>query len=293
VVDIAVGPAVLALVARSAAPVADGGHPALYETSAALIITVLVVLYFDERVRRGLTARSRGYAIGSLGGVIGVGLLVPLFELAGFIADTSQMRAWVVGYTLVFLTAAFGAAISAWGAEDALRSRPAPPAVSVPPAAAPLPRGGLTELEGAAEVLGSAMFIMSQAHPVRVLGELERAGPGAEAARLHAVSGEWLALQPLLLAIAAGYPSAEVRERLLAFYLAVGEAIKEPASLFTGPGTVVSGEERVEWGEQAAAVFGAAEAAWHAVVNALHRGKKTQPKPARARTARQNGQPER
>ena len=64
-----------ARVTKAAASATGDGHASLYETCAALIIAVLVVFYFDERVRRTLTARIRGYAIGSLGGVIGTGLL--------------------------------------------------------------------------------------------------------------------------------------------------------------------------------------------------------------------------
>ena len=70
----------------------------------------MMVLYFDERVRRDLSARLRGYTIGSLGGLIGTGLLIPLFALAGFINDTSAVRWFTVLYTLAFLGAAFSVA---------------------------------------------------------------------------------------------------------------------------------------------------------------------------------------
>lgn len=142
-------------------PEAGPGYAALYECCAALIIAVLAVLYFDERVRRGLSARLRGYAIGSLGGIIGTGLLVPLLALAGFIADTFVVRAFTVGYTLVFLVAAFSVAIRSWAREDAARIRLARP-VQLPPLPVPAPRAGMTEREHAAGVLGAALAIIAQ-----------------------------------------------------------------------------------------------------------------------------------
>src|SRR5262249_10584312 len=87
-----------------AAPPAEPAYATLYATCAALMIAVLVVYYFDQRVRDRLTARQRGYAIGSLGGVIGTGLLLCLFLLAGIIPDTATFRVFITIYTLVFLT---------------------------------------------------------------------------------------------------------------------------------------------------------------------------------------------
>jgi hypothetical protein len=120
---------------KAAASAAGDGHASLYETCAALIIAVLVVLYFDDRVRRTLTARIGGYAISSLGGIIGTGLLVPIFALAGIIGDTVQIRVFTAIYTLAFLTFAFGIAIQNWGREDAAGIRAAqtrPPSTSRP-----------------------------------------------------------------------------------------------------------------------------------------------------------------
>ena len=44
--------------------------------------------------------------------MIGTGLLVCLFALAGIVNDTALIRNFITIYTLAFLTATFGAAIS-------------------------------------------------------------------------------------------------------------------------------------------------------------------------------------
>ena len=63
------------LTASAAAP-ADG-HATLYETTVAVVIAVLVVLYFDERVRGAMMLPQRGRAIGWLGGILALGILMP------------------------------------------------------------------------------------------------------------------------------------------------------------------------------------------------------------------------
>ena len=207
-------------------------HAALYETCAGLIVAVLVVLYFDERVRRGLTARMRGYAIGSLGGFVGVGLLTPVFALAGIIGDTRSIRWFTAVYTLAFLTFAFGIAIQNWGYEDGARMRAAqaPPPVAVAPVPVPPPREGQTEREHAAEVLGAALVILGQVQPDAVTMCLAKAGPAREHERLRQLSTQWMTIQPALIAISAGYPSAGVRERTAAFAQAVSGAVAQPAT---------------------------------------------------------------
>lgn len=45
----------------------EAAHLALYETCVAVVIAVLVVFYFDERVRGGMTLKQRGRAVGWLG----------------------------------------------------------------------------------------------------------------------------------------------------------------------------------------------------------------------------------
>ncbi len=245
---------------------APSTHDALYGICATLIIAVLVVIYFDERVRRSLTARTRGYAIGSLGGVIGTGLLVPLFALAGFISDTTEVRAFSVGYTLLFLVVAFGAGIRVWGAEDAARLRGTrqPPAPVPPPA----PRADRTEREYAAEVLGAALAVASEAQPDIVGAHLRRTGPGPEAERLSNLTARWMALQAPLIAISAGYPSADVRDRIGVFARAASRAIAHPAAMIAN-GQLPDGPP-AQWMDEGKTIFDALQVAWESVVSALH-----------------------
>jgi len=77
---------VVNILASQAATPAEPAYATLYATCAALMIAVPVVFYFDQRVRDRLTVRQRGYAIGSLGGIIGTGMLLCLFVLAGITA---------------------------------------------------------------------------------------------------------------------------------------------------------------------------------------------------------------
>jgi hypothetical protein len=282
-------------VTKTAASAAGDGHAALYETCAALIIAVLVVLYFDERVRRGLTARSRGYAIGSLGGIIGVGLLTPVLALAGIINDTAPIRTFTAIYTLSFLTFAFGIAIQNWGHEDGARMRAAQasPPVTVPPVPVPSPRAGQTEREHAAEVMAATMTILSQAQPDAVTMCLAKGGPTREAERLRQLNNQWLTMQPALIATSIGYPAAQVRERTAAFTEAAAKAMAQPAILFADKANLADGEPPAEWQEQAAAAYATAGQAFYAVADALHADESPGPKPAanggRAHQGRSSG----
>jgi hypothetical protein len=255
--------------ARAAPVAASQSHDALYETCAALIIAVLVVFYFDERVRHRLTARLRGYAIGSLGGFIGTGLAVPLLALGGFTSDTRVVRAVTVVYTFGFLVAAFGTAISIWGAEDGARLRSARAVPAFAPRL-PVARAGQTEREHAAEVLAAAAFIVSQASPEAVTAQLARTGPGPETERLRGLAAHWAAVHPLLIAITAGYPSAGVREQTAAFVRASATVMRHAADLFADRQMLVHGGPPPQWTEQARAAYGDLDRAWIALVCALH-----------------------
>jgi len=93
----------------------------LYETTVAVVIAVLVVLNFDERVRGVMTLPQRGRAIGWLGGIIALGIFMPVMTLAGFTPDDTRTRACTVIILASFVVAAFGIGISAWDREDRRR----------------------------------------------------------------------------------------------------------------------------------------------------------------------------
>jgi hypothetical protein len=274
-------------------PVTGSTHDALYECCAALIIAVMVVLYFDERVRRDLSARLRGYTIGSLGGLIGTGLLVPLFALAGFIKDTTAVRWFAVLYTLAFLGAAFSVAARSWGREDAARLRRARPS-PLPQMPLPPPRTGMTEREHAAEVLGAALFLTVQFQPEVVLNQLSQTGPEPAWERLRSLAGQWYNLQPSLTAISAGYPSASVREHVGTFIQAASQAMGQPAQLFSDKAAWADIQARARWRDQATPAWEAAAHAWDEVVSSLHARRPSAAKPpgtAAARNGRTAPQP--
>src|SRR5258707_13016490 len=117
--DMAPPHASLLLAAHAAAAEQAGpAHASLYETCAGLIVAVMVGLYFDERVRRGMTARVRGQAVGWLGATIWTGLVIPLLGLGSFIPDTARIREITAGQMIVFLVADIGAALPAEGPEE-------------------------------------------------------------------------------------------------------------------------------------------------------------------------------
>jgi hypothetical protein len=248
---------------------AEPVYATLYATCAALMIAVLVVFYFDKRIRDRLTARQRGYAIGSLGGVIGTGLLLCLFVLAGITADTASIRIFITIYTLAFLTLTFGAAINAWGREDARGLQQASaPQVAVPPV--PIPRGAPTERERAAELVAAALFVLAQASPAVVIAGLQRNGPLAEKERLRLLTDQWMTLQPPLIAIAAWYPSQEVAEASTQFIQAGHEALKQSSILFANPELLMAATAQAEWQEAAEVTYAEFAAAWEAFNAALN-----------------------
>jgi hypothetical protein len=262
----------------------EPAYATLYATCAALMIAVLVVFYFDQRVRDHLTPRQRGYAIGSLGGVIGTGLLVCLFALAGMIKDTALIRDFITIYTLVFLTATFGAAISAWGREDvARRQRASTPQVAVPPV--PIPRGAATEREPAAELVAAGLFVVGQTAPAVVIPNMETKGVAAEKERLRQLVDQWMTLQPELIAVGAWFPSAEVRESLAKFLLAGHEALKQTGVLFLDPQTLTDKAARAEWQAKAEAAYQSLETAWDTFASALNAGasNRSRARPAKSR----------
>ncbi len=60
-----------------------------------VIIAVLVVLYFDERVRNAMTLPQRGRAIGWLGGILALGIFMPVMTLAGFVPVREQVQVFM------------------------------------------------------------------------------------------------------------------------------------------------------------------------------------------------------
>ena len=196
-------------------------HAALYKTCATIIIAVAVILYFDMRVRAKLSPQARGRAIGYLGAIIGVILGIPVLALAGFTPDDYRTRLLTVALTFAFLLFAFGTAMRIWGSEDARSMRAArqPP---LTPDSAGMHQLGLSERERAAKVLARAQDLLTLGAPLIINRQLAAKGAPAEVARLQELGHRWLNLQPEVLAIAVGYPSAAVRANVAKFVELVG-----------------------------------------------------------------------
>ncbi len=259
----------------SAAAVTGDGHSSLYETCVAVVIAVLVVLYFDERVRGAMTIPQRGRAIGWLGGILTLGIFMPVMTLAGFAPDTAKIRAFTVGITAVFLLAAFGIAISAWGREDGRRMREAaaPPVPPVPPV--PVPSPHLAERERAAEVLGFAFLAVAQVGVTFIV--LTRTEPATvpELARarefLRSWAVRWAEMGPSLAAIIVGYPSPQVREQVQVLMDAATRALSLTVKLAEF-GDPLDDEEREQLAGEADGEFATVAAAQKAIIAALHPG---------------------
>jgi hypothetical protein len=261
------------LAAGGSAP-AEVTHDSLYEITVTVVIAVLVVLYFDERVRGAMTPRQRGSAIGWLGGILTAGIFVPVMVLAGFVPDTRGARFGTVATVALFLLGAFGVAISAWGREDARRLRAAPtpaPMPQAPPLPDPSPH--LSERERAAVVLGYAFTAVAAcATTFTVLTQEEPAIPAVRAQAgefMRSWVDRWSGLEPALAAIVTGYPSPQVREHARTFTAAAAKVTLLTAKLAVSPDPPDEAElKRLE--AEAPGEFEAVAAEQAAIIAALH-----------------------
>lgn len=69
---------------------------------------------------------------------------------------------------------------------------------------------GLSERERAAKVLARAQDLLTMRAPLIINQQLAAKGAAAEVTRLQELGRRWPSLQPEVLAIAAGYPTAAV-----------------------------------------------------------------------------------
>lgn len=225
------------------------------------MIAVLVVLYFDKEVRRDLPARQRGWAIGSIGGFIGTGLLVPLLVLAGQIPDKPGLRSFMVIYTMAFLVGTFGIAITRWGREDAAQMRSLRRAATPPPLP-PLPaasiREGASEREQAAAVLGAVAVLVTQVQPNIVINQLRRTGWEAERERLRSLSTQWYVQLPALYALSLGYPAAQVRKGVAQFVAATAQVFQHSDTLLSDEHARTDQQAQAVWRDEATTLAEAA-----------------------------------
>lgn len=254
---------------------ADVGHATFYGTCAALIIAVLVVLYFDEKI---IPADQHRPAVIYLGTVLGAVLLIPVLVLAGFMPDTSGTREALAGSTVLFLVGGFGAAVTHWGREDgrrlaeARRPRPVPAwdasAVLLPPPETTA--AALTERERAAQAFAAALHVARLFSPDLVAKFIDAGQLQQEAERQAQAFTQWTKVEPVLLAISAGYPSAAVRHQVAAFDVAAAGLMRRASELLAAAREGLRNHERAERAQAAQDAVVSVAREWDKLIKALH-----------------------
>jgi hypothetical protein len=252
----------------------DVGHATLYGACTGLIIAVLVVLYFGEKI---IPPEQHGPWAIYLGAIIGAILLTPLLALAGFIPDTARTRVAVVGGTLLFIFAATRVVVRNWGQEDgrklaaARQRRPLPAwdASSVLPAPESS-ASALTERERAAQVFAAVAHLARQFSPDVVLSQVSSGQAGQEAERQAQLAGQWMQVEARLLAVSAGYPSVAVRRQVPVFQMAALTVMNAASELLTAARANQGSEECTLRTDEAWTSLLSLASAWGALVAALH-----------------------
>jgi hypothetical protein len=131
---------------------------------------------------------------------------------------------------------------------------------------------GLSEQERAAKGLARAQDLLTLGAPLIISRQLAEKGDPAEVARLQDLGRRWLSLQPEVLAIAAGYPSAAVRANVGRFIELVGGVFAANAVVLTDPDRVLAEPGGAEWVSAATAAFEALDVCWRDLIVSLHAG---------------------
>ncbi len=261
----------------------DVGHATFYGTCAGLIIAVLVVLYFGEKV---IPADQHPSAVIYLGAIVGALLALPILALGGFVADTSSARLGVAAGTLLFLLFAFRVVVTNWGHEDGRRraeaARPRPAPVWDASALLPSPdstASALTERERAAQVFAAAFHVIRQLNPDLGAKLIDSGQLQQEAERQALVAQQWMRVDPVLIAVSAGYPSAAVRKQVAVFYAAALTVMQQSAGLLAAAREGLADEERAKRAESAKGALTSFASEWDSLVGSLHPADPGAPKP--------------
>jgi len=263
-----------ALAATPPPAASDVGHATFYGTCAALIIAVLVVLYFGEKI---IPPDQHEPWVIYLGAIIGALLLTTVFALAGFISDTFDTRVAVAGGTLVFLLGAGSVVVTNWGKEDgrrkAVAGQPRPFPAWDTSTILPSPESTasvLTERERAAQVFAATAHLIRQLNPDIIIKQIDSGQLSQEAERQAKIAGHWMQVEPTLLAVSAGYPSVAVRRQVRVFHLAAITVMRAASELLAAARNDLGGEERAQRTEEAKASFVSFASEWDELVEALH-----------------------
>jgi hypothetical protein len=265
---------VSALTAVQPSAASDVGHATFYGTCAGLIIAVLVVLYFSEKI---IPPDQHGPWAIYLGAIIGALLLTPLLALAGFMPDTFGTRVGVAGGTLLFLLGAGRVVVTNWGREDGRRRaatrQPHPFPAWDASTVLPSPEhtaSTLTERERAAQVFAATAHLIRQFNPDIVVKQIDSGQLNREAERQVRIADQWMRVEPQLLAVSAGYPSNAVRRQILVFHMAAVAVMKASSDLVAAARKDLDDDERDELTEEARDLLLAFAAEWDQLVAALH-----------------------
>lgn len=262
------------LTATQSPAASDVGHATFYGTCAGLIIAVIVVLYFGEKI---IPPDQHGPWAIYLGAIVGAVLLTPLFALAGFIADTFDTRVATAGATLLFILAAGRVVVRNWGLEDgrrqAVAKQPRPFPAWDTSTVLPSPESTasvLTERERAAQVFAATAHLTRQFTPDIVVKQIDSGQLSQEAERQARLAEQWMQVEPMLMAVSAGYPSAAVRLQVPIFHLAAAKVIMAASELLAAARNARSDEERTQRAEDANSSLMSFAFEWDNLVAALH-----------------------
>jgi hypothetical protein len=252
----------------------DVGHATFYGTCAGLIIAVLVVLYFGEKI---IPTDQHPQAVIYLGAVVGALLTLPVLALAGFVSDDFRTRLAVSAGTFLFLVWAFSVVARNWGHEDGRRQaesalpRPSPiwdaSAILPPPESI---AAVLTERERAAQVFAAAAHVIRQFNPDITVSLIASGQLQQEADRQARVAEQWMRVEPALMAVSAGYPASAVRTQVAAFHAAAVDVMKRSSELMAAARKELAHEERAKRAETAEDALTSLAAEWGKLVNSLH-----------------------
>jgi hypothetical protein len=263
-----------ALTATQSPVASDVGHATFYGTCAALIIAVLVVLYFGEKIIP--PDQHAPWAI-YLGAIIGALLLTAVFALAGFVPDTHGTRVGVAGGTLLFLLGAGSVVVTNWGHEDGRRQAAARQLRPFPAwgtsTVLPSPESTasvLTERERAAAVFAAAAHLIRQFNPDITVKQVDAGQLSQEAERQARIAEQWMQVEPSLLAVSAGYPSDAVRRQIPVFHLAAITVMKAASELLAAARNDLGNEECAQRADEAKESLSSFAAEWERLVAALH-----------------------
>lgn len=138
----------------------------------------------------------------------------------------------------------------------------------------------LTERERAGQAFGAALHVIRQFNPDIVIKQIDAGQLQQEADRQRGVAEQWMRVEPVLLAISAGYPSVAVRHQVAVFDATAVTLMRACSQLLVTAGEGLSREECAKHAEEATDALMSLAAEWDGLVTALHADEPDSMKPA-------------